>query len=132
MSATQLGLKHGDCKRYDNGFDSDLCTCGCSKIQKFVTAKEIAGFRGDEAVADIRALSHARSVNARANLIAGGSKATGRIARKCDWVLLPALGDSIGGPCGALAEGSLRFCPLHEEQMLIAEADLAASSYTFS
>lgn len=67
MAATQIGAKHGDCRRHDDGFDSDICTCGCSKVQKFVTAEEIAGFRGDEAETDIRALSHARAVNARAN-----------------------------------------------------------------
>jgi hypothetical protein len=74
MSAAQLVVKHGDCKRHDDGFDSDLCTCGCVKIQKFVTAEEIARFRREEeeeeAETDTRALSHARAVNARANSMA--------------------------------------------------------------
>jgi hypothetical protein len=39
---------HGDCRRHDDGFDSDLCTCGCAEIHVFVTAKEIAGFLRDE------------------------------------------------------------------------------------
>ncbi len=69
MSTRQLGLKHGDCERHDNGFDSDLCTCGCSEIQKFLSAEEITSFRGEEAETNARALSHARAVNARAELV---------------------------------------------------------------
>ena len=58
---------HGNCRRHDDGFDSDLCTCGCAEIHVFVTAKEIAGFAGsDEAETNARALAHARAVNARA------------------------------------------------------------------
>lgn len=58
-------LSHGNCRRHDDGFDSDLCTCGCAEIHVFVTAKEIAGFAGnDEAETNARALAHARAVNA--------------------------------------------------------------------
>jgi hypothetical protein len=63
-----MGTRHGKCRRHDDGFDSDLCTCGCAEIHAFVTAKEIAGFLRDEVEGktNIRALAHARAVNARA------------------------------------------------------------------
>jgi hypothetical protein len=63
-----MGTRHGNCRRHDDGFDSDLCTCGCAGIHVFVTAKEIAGFLRDEVggKTNIRALAHARVVNARA------------------------------------------------------------------
>jgi hypothetical protein len=57
---------HGNCRRHDDGFDSDLCTCGCADIHTFVTKAEIRVFTDDEAETNIRALAHARAVNARA------------------------------------------------------------------
>lgn len=51
--------------------------------------------------------------------------------RTCEWILLPALDDKIEGLCGAPVEVGSRYCALHEEQMLMAEADLAAYSYKF-
>jgi hypothetical protein len=49
--------------------------------------------------------------------------------RKCDWILIPALDDKVEGVCGATVEGDSRYCTLHDEEMLMAEADLAAYSY---
>jgi hypothetical protein len=60
-------VKHGNCRQHDNGFDSDLCYCGCAAVGEFLTPAEIAGFTGDEAETEARALSHARAVNARAD-----------------------------------------------------------------
>jgi hypothetical protein len=59
---------HGNCRRHDDGFDSDLCGFGCAEIHGFVTAKEIAGLlqNEDEGKTNVRALAHARAVNARA------------------------------------------------------------------
>jgi hypothetical protein len=63
-----MGTRHGNCRRHDDGFDSDLCSCGCAEIHAFVTAKEITGFLRDEyeGKTNIRALAHARAVNNRA------------------------------------------------------------------
>jgi len=49
--------------------------------------------------------------------------------RKCDWVFLPSLDEPNERVCGAPAEGDSRYCAGHREEMLLAEAELAASSY---
>jgi hypothetical protein len=69
VPANQRGVKHGDCKRHNGGFDSDLCTCGCAKVQDFLSAEErvklVHGCLEVEKETDARALSHARAVIAR-------------------------------------------------------------------
>ncbi len=66
-------MRHGNCRQIDNGFDSDLCTCGCAAVEAFVTKAEIATFMQGadseaeirEAQTNVRALAHARATNAR-------------------------------------------------------------------
>ena len=61
-------MTHGNCKQFDNSFDSDLCNCGCAAVEVFVTKDEIAAFLRDEdeGETNLRTLAHARAVNARA------------------------------------------------------------------
>jgi hypothetical protein len=61
-----MGARHGNCRRHDDGFDSDLCICGCAVVHAFVSQAEIASFTGDETETNVRALAHARAVNTRA------------------------------------------------------------------
>jgi hypothetical protein len=51
--------------------------------------------------------------------------------RKCELVFLPARDDKIEGVCVAPVDGDSRNCAEHGEEMLLAEGDLAASSYEF-
>jgi hypothetical protein len=61
-------MTHGNCKRLDNGFDSDLCGCGCAAIEKWVTPDEVAELMRDEdGETNLRALAHARCVIARSD-----------------------------------------------------------------
>lgn len=49
--------------------------------------------------------------------------------RKCDWVFLPSLDEPNERGCFPPAVGDSRYCAAHREEMLLAEAELAASSY---
>jgi len=61
--------KHGNPRQHDNLFDSDLCSCGCASITKYISVQEFAESGDeDERETNARALAHARAVNYRAEV----------------------------------------------------------------